>query len=462
MNSKIKRLWNFVSSAPSVVNKASKQRITEGSNVTRPGATIVLTQPQRFGIGLDDYMQGIRSLENVDFTQRVKIYDIYSESLMDPHLFSVVQKRKSGVLGRKIEFRRNGIPDDRVNEQIASPWFLRFLEDSLDAQYWGFTLVQFYINRKGWIDYYLVPRKHVDPVLRIIKTRQNDVNGESFDEYPDLLMIQGKEPLGILARTAPYVIYKRGTIGDWAQFSEIFGMPIRKYIYDTADPEALAAAQAAAMAQGGGGVFFCPEDCNLELVETGNTTGSSELYSAFVDRCNAEMSKAVLGNTLTTEASETGTQALGTVHNKVEQELIEQDALGILNLLNYDMTDQFAALGVNTQGGEFVYVEEADLEQVKVKADLLEKAVNVFNLPLDDDYLYEQLNIERPDNYEQLKAEMEEKKKAAALSAQMAQSSNSFSSSGEEAAKHPTDKSPQNHSRSFFADAPHSNGALNW
>ena len=106
------------------------------------------------------------------------------------------------------------------------------------------------------------------------------------------------------------------------------------------------------------------------------------------------MSKAVLGNTLTTEASETGTQALGTVHNKVEQILIEQDALAILNLLNYDMTDLFAALGVNTQGGEFVYVEETDLEQVKVKAELLEKAVNVFDLPLDDDYLYEQLNID--------------------------------------------------------------------
>lgn len=135
------------------------------------------------------------------------------------------------------------------------------------------------------------------------------------------------------------------------------------------------------------------------------------MYSALTDRYNAEMSKAVLGNTLTTEASKTGTQALGTVHNKVELELIEQDALSILNLLNYDMTEQFAALGINTQGGEFVYVEEADLGQVKTKAELLEKAVNVFGLPMADDYLYEQLNIEKPNNYEQLKAEMEKKKK---------------------------------------------------
>lgn len=446
---------------PTFWNRTRKpqQRITEGSNVTRSGSTIILSQPQRFGIGLDDYMTAIRNAENVDFTQRVKLYDIYSESLMDPHLFSVVQKRKSGVLGRKIEFRRNGVADDKVNVQISSPWFLRFLEDALDAQYWGFTLVQFYINEKGWIDYYLVPRKHIDPVLNIIKKRQSDVTGESFDEYADLLMIRGKEPLGILARTAPYVIYKRGTIGDWAQLAEIFGRPIRKYIYDAADPEARNATLEAASSQGGASVFLCPDGTKLEFVEPGNLSGSSEMYSSLTDRYNAEMSKAVLGNTLTTEASETGTQALGTVHNKVEQELVEQDALGILNLLNYDMTDQFAALGVNTTGGEFVYAEEADLEQVKVKAELLEKAVNVFNLPLDDDYLYEQLNIERPDNYEQLKAEMEEKKKAANPFAQMIQPP-----AGNDVTldKGKNQQQPQNRSRSFFADAPHSNGALDW
>ena len=161
------------------------------------------------------------------------------------------------------------------------------------------------------------------------------------------------------------------------------------------------------------------------------------------------MSKAVLGNTLTTEASETGTQALGTVHQDIEQELEEQDALSILNLLNYDMTDLFATLGVNTQGGEFVYVEDADLEQVKARAELLEKAVTVFGLPLDDDYLYEQLNVEKPDNYEQLKAEMEEKKKA----------DNPFASLGQIPAGNNTQ--PKNRVP-FFGQAPDRNGALEW
>lgn len=61
--------------------------------------------------------------------------------------------------------------------------------------------------------------------MRVIKTRQDDLMGEPFDNYADLLMIRGKEPLGILARTAPYVIYKRGTIGDWHNWPKYSDAP---------------------------------------------------------------------------------------------------------------------------------------------------------------------------------------------------------------------------------------------
>ena len=401
---KINWPWSRKTETPIVLeNKATVPETSKGkSNSATLGSTVVITASKRFGVGLDEYMAGVKAFENVKTQQRVKLYDIYLDILTDPHLSSVIQKRKSGVLSCPIEFRKDGVADETVNEQIASPWFLRLLEDALDANTWGDTLVQFYINEKGWVDYFLVPRKHVDSAKRIIKAKQGDTDGESFDSFDDLLLIQGKDPLGVLSKVAPYVIYKRGAMGDWAQYSELFGMPIRKYTFDAADPDALAAAQASAEAQGAASIFFCPDGCNLELIESGGGSGSSDLYGSLIDRCNAEISKAVLGNTLTTEASDTGTQALGTVQAKGEQGLIAQDKLFILNLLNYDMTDQFAKLGINTEGGEFVFVEAEDTD-TSAKAELLEKAVTVFNLPVADDYLYEQLHIEKPENYEQMK-----------------------------------------------------------
>lgn len=435
------KLFDYINPFRNYRTSKSKQRITQGGNV-RPG-TVVLTAPRRFGIGLDDYMTAIKNAENVDYTQRTRLYDIYNDTLLDPHLFAVVQKRKAGTLKRRIEFRRNGVPDDRVNEQISSPWFLRFIEDALDAQFWGFTLLQFYINDKGWIDYFHVPRKHVDPVLKLIKHRQTDIQGVPFENYPDLLMVNGKEPLGILARTAPYVIYKRGTMGDWAQFSEIFGMPMRIYKYDAADPETRQQIEYDAMNQGAAGALILPNDAEVEFAEAGNKSGSAEVYSSLIERCNAEMSKAVLGNTLTTEASETGTQALGTVHNKVEDELTEQDGLYILNLLNYEMTDLFAAMGVNTTGGEFVFVEEEGLTIIQ-KAELLQKAHETFHLPISDDYLYETLNIEKPKDYERLKKELESQRVI------LNNVKDLYTS---------TKENPKNH---FFVHAPKDDGALEW
>ena len=364
--------------------------------MTRPGATLTLATPRRFGLAIDQYMAAVRAADNIDYTQRVRLYDIYADVETDTHVIAVTQKRTNGVKSVPIEFRRDGVPVDEVNEQIRSPWFLRFIEDAFESRYWGFSLMQFYRNEHGWIDYYLVPRKHVDPELKEIRRRQSDLRGIPFEEYEGLLFVKDKRPLGLYLSLCPWVIWKRDAFGDWAQFSELFGIPTRKYTYDAADPEALQACIEAAAAQGNSAVMFVPVGSNLELVETGNTAASSELYDKRAARCNAEISKAVLGNTLTTESSENGTQALGTVHAKEENELAEEDRQFILNLLNYEMTDLFQSLGVNTKGGEFVYVRTEDSYTQQQRVQAVKTLVLDFGLPVDPKVVYETLGVEQP------------------------------------------------------------------
>ena len=167
-------------------------------------------------------MSAIRSFENVDYSRRYKLYDLFSDILMDTHLSSVIEKRKNAVLSAAIEFQRNNKPDKRVNEQIRSPWFRRLIADILDAKIWGFSLMQFY--RQGeWINYDLIPRKHVDPIRRIIMRHQTDITGTSWDEYPDLLFVGSPDDLGLLAKAAIWVIYKRNDVADWAQLPRYSG-----------------------------------------------------------------------------------------------------------------------------------------------------------------------------------------------------------------------------------------------
>jgi hypothetical protein len=386
-------------------------RITISGNIPRPGqrqpAIIKLTQPKRFNIDTADFMTAIKAAENVDYTQRAKLYDLYNDILLDTHLSSVIDKRKAAILSSNIEFHRNGKPDEEINEQLFSPWFYRCVADILDARFWGFSLLQFYKNDE-WIDYDLVPRKHVDPVRKIILTRQTDIQGTSWEEFEDLLFIGGCTDLGLLARAAPWIIYKRNTAADWAQFSEVFGMPIQEYTYETDDEEARARALQDANSIGSLATFIHGKDTELQLREAGNKTGSAEVYDKFIERCNSEISKLILGNTLTTEASDTGTQALGTVHKKVEEAVAKADREFVLNVLNYDMSEIFSHLGINTTGGKFCFSEKKNTDPDATMR-ILVQLHTTFGLPIDDDYIYETFGIEKPKDYDKQKQLKREK-----------------------------------------------------
>ena len=407
--------------------KKKQKKITVGGNVPRPGQkapnTIILTQAQRFGIDMATYMAGIRNFENVDFSRRVKLYDLFSEVARDPHIASVVTKRKSAILCTPIVFRRNGVPDKAINEQLRSPWFYRFLSDAWDAKTWGNSLFQFYMDGK-WIGYDLIPRKHVDPTRKLILRRQTDITGTPWDEFDDLLFVGDPDDPGIFAQAAPYVIYKRNTMADWAQFSEIFGMPIREYTYDGNDEDARRRIVQDAYNDGGAAVIIHPDGSGFKFVESGNKSGSADLYDKFTERCNAEISKMFLGNTLTTEASSTGTQALGTVQKKSEELINQMDRTDMLNILNYDMTDTFASFGFSTEGGSFEYEsEEVDIDK---KLSQVEKLMSL-GLPVSHDYLYETFGVEKPKDYNsRIKAKEEKEKEEVVIEKEKLKSTNNF------------------------------------
>lgn len=446
-----------------------KEKITVSGNTPRPGQTgartIVLTQPKRFGIDISDYTTSVHAAENVDYSRRYKLYDLYSDILMDTHLSSVIDKRVRAVLSSNIEFKRNGKPDKAINEQLRSAWFRRCVEDILAAQWWGFSLMQFY-KKKEWIDYDLIPRKHADPVRRLILRHQTDITGTSWDEYADLLFVGDAENLGLLAKAAPWVIYKRNTIADLAQFSEVYGAPIQEYIYETDDDEARQRAIDDATNAGNLAVFIHAKDTELQLKEAGNKSGSADLYERFCERCNNELSKLFLGNTLTTESSDKGTQALGTVHKKVEDKVTQADRRYVLDVLNYNLTDIFMSMGINTEGGEFFYPEPKDID-LTAKMNILSQLKKTFDLPVSDDYLYEEFGVEKPKNYNELKAESEKKKQEVQL--QPTAAKEELEDEPEEDPNkqpEPTPKQKKNFANwlsGFFDRAPKDNdGALGW
>ena len=430
--------------------KKKNKQITQGGMTLRHEPDILLQMPELFHFDLAAYMSAINAATSIDYSHRVKLYDMYESAMLDLHLSGVLDKRIRAVRRLPIEFQRDGEPDERINEQIASPWFKDFRRDLLMSHFWGFSLFQFYTDDAGNIQYTLVPRKHYNPIRREVLKFQGDQTGRPVDDFPGMLFVGSERGLGIFAELLPAVLYKRGNMADWARFCNIFGLPIREYTYDAGDEEARRRLLADARRQGTNAVYIHPRESSLNLIESGNKSGSSELYRTFTEYWDSQISIRVLGNTLTTDAKETGTQALGTVHQDEENSMNDEDREFILDVLNYEMTDIFTALGYDTTGGKFVYAKK-DKVDISQHADIVVK-LNAMGLPMDDDYLYETFGIRKPDNYDAIKAEKEAQK--AAIQAALQQPKGETKEDEKE-----DEKAPKNWMKRFFGRAPHQAGA---
>lgn len=394
-------------------NSPKQGKIIQGGMLVPQGMRqpdIVLQMPEIFMFDMNAYMQSVKAARGIDFSNRARLYDMYDSASLDLHLSGVIAKRMRGVTKIPIEFRRNGVPDDAINNQIKSPWFKQLRKDLVMSEFWGFTLVQFYLNEEGNIRYDLINRKHYDPIHRKLLKYQGSMDGVPIDDFPDMLFVGSERDLGIYSELLPAVLYKRGDMSDWAQFCNIFGMPIREYTYDAGDEDARRRVIADARRQGANAAYIHPKESELKLVEAGNKTGSSDLYRTFAEYWDSKMSIRVLGNTLTTDAKSTGTQALGSVHKEEEDEMNSDDRDFILDILNYDMRPIFASLGFNVEGGEFVYAKKDKINPAQ-QIDIVQK-LSSMGLPIDDDYLYETFCVAKPDNYKQLKEEKEAAKAA--------------------------------------------------
>nr|DAX38773.1 MAG TPA: portal [Caudoviricetes sp.] len=407
MASKTKKQYHKATTKPT-------RRITEGAQSKSELVDIVLSAPELFYFDIQKYIQAINSAKSTSFSFRSRLYDMYESALMDLHLAGVLAKRLKGVTKIPIEFHRDGVPDDEINRQLASPWMKKLREEIVLAQFWGFTLLQFYTDEEGDIRFYSVPRKHYDPIRQRLLRHQTDTEGTPISEFPNMLFVGSERELGILSQILVAVLYKRNNYADWAKYCELYAIPIQEYTYNAGDEETRRQLLLDARNRGNNAVYIHPAESNFKFVESNAKSGTSELFKDFTEYWDQQIAVRVLGNTLTTSASDTGTQALGTVHKAVEEELNEDDCNTVLDVLNYYMIPIFEALGYNVSGGKFVSAKRKEID-ITTQADIYLK-MQQLGLPLDADDVYEALNVKKPDDFDKQIAEQEEQRKALAAS----------------------------------------------
>ena len=107
---------------------------------------------------------------------------------------------------------------------------------------------------------------------------------------------------GILRVVAWMYLFKNYDLKDWASFAEIYGLPLRlgKYAPGASDSDK-AALMRALIQIGSDAAGIIPDGTSIDFITT-EKTSSSDLYERLARYCDEQISKAILGQTLTSDS----------------------------------------------------------------------------------------------------------------------------------------------------------------
>lgn len=353
----------------------------------------------------------IQHAESVVIPNRYRLIDLYHDMLsLDGHLGGIVEKRTKAVINKKIIFKdKKGIKIDHLDELINSKEFERFVEICMETIYWGTSAVEFIIGDKFAFEE--VDRRYIRPEKKEIATNIYDHNGISIENLPQVMLLGKKNDLGLFLRCSMYALYKRSGFGDFAQYVEIFGQPVRIVKYDAYDMETQKRLRQAIDESGSSLVMMIPKQADFEMLDGKTSNGNGELQTKLISVCNQEMSIAILGNSETTTSSSSSGYAQAEVHQEQQLIFTKSDLRYVARILNsQEFRDILTSYGYNVQEGSFCFEEEVNTAELKARLDIdLQVSKQV---PIADDYWYETYGVPKPDNYEQLKQEQEERRRA--------------------------------------------------
>lgn len=363
----------------------------------------------------------LREADAGDVLRQMELFEEMEEK--DPHLFSQLQTRKNAVTG--LDFEIIPFSDDPRDKEIAD-----FIEeqlngiesfedvetDLLDAIGKGFA-----VSEIMWG----YDEGHV--VVKEIKSRHQkrffwDNLDDSFKvrtkDAPEGVLLPGNKFIvhkykarsghtsraGILRVVAWMYLFKNYDLKDWVSFAEVYGLPLRlgKYAPGASEADKLALMQALIQI-GADAAGIIPDGTTIDFITT-EKTSSSDLYERLARYCDEQISKAVLGQTLTSDSGG-GSYAQSKTHNDVRHDLTVADCKALASTLRRDLIRPLCIFNFGEDKRvphiRFDCEESEDLTQT---ATIIGTLVNEVGLRVPTSFIYKKFSIPEPEADEEVAA----------------------------------------------------------
>ena len=347
-------------------------------------------------------MQILRAADEGDIEMALQLYEQMEEK--DAHLFSVAQTRRLGLTGLEWEVIsaaeiHRGV--DRVAADEAADCCCERLTE-IDALEEALRHLALAIGRNiavAELVWDVVGGEHV--VVDVVPVDSGRITMDDLDRiriltrdapFEGILPPSNKfivhtpqsvsgHPLrgGLLRVSALAYLAKHFAMKDWLVFAEIFGMPIRIARYEaSASPEEKREMLEMLRDLGTAAFGIFSKAVELEIKEASQGPMGGPPYEGICSFFNRELSKAWLGQTLTTDTAQmTGTHAAAVVHERVRLDIQEDDIRNEGRTIRRDLLGPLTrvGLGASVPVPYFRRKLDADRDPAQV-AEVISMAVN--------------------------------------------------------------------------------------
>ncbi len=336
------------------------------------------------------WRSALTAAEAVNFPNRSRLYDLYEDILLDGHLSGVIAKKVNAVLNKGIRFEAGGRHVAEMDTLIGSLEFRTIVRTIIETLLWGLSGIEFIPGAE--LAFNLIPRKHIKPGKDIISFEQSGETGVAWAAMDNIWIMGDPGDLGLLLKCAPYCLYKRGGLADWAQFIELFGQPVRVIKYDSYDDQTRHELRRILDEAGSSLAMMIPRQADFEIKDGKQANSDGGLQHSFIKALNEEISVTVLGNTETTNSSRSAGYAQSRIHQEQQYEITRADIAYTAAMLN---EPRFLAIlrsyGYPVDGGRFVFAKGTDTDHLEKRIAIDKQLAEVISIP--QSYWYDTYGI---------------------------------------------------------------------
>ncbi len=299
---------------------------------------------------------------DVNYPDRRLLYDIYNDVEVDLHLSGCKTQRTGFVMARSFRIvDEKGDNRDDALHYFDQGWFKEFCRLVLESIYYGHSLIELgdlVSDGDGHPAYdgvLLIPRKHVIPEHHRVITNlgQDWQTGIDYHEAPfNTRLIEAGKPydLGLYLKAALQTIPKKNMLGFWDAFGEIFGMPMRIAKTSSRDQKEIDRLDKMLRTAGASLSMVAGMETDIQFIES-SRGDAFNVYDKRIERANSELSKLIIGQTMTIENGSSLSQS--ETHLAVFENLVEADADMLRDVINNSLLPRMIRDGFPLQGLRF-------------------------------------------------------------------------------------------------------------